>query len=167
MRLNSEPFVGNFNGVLPKNSQRSSSALSVHPVEESRTDASACSALVKARGIRNALTAALERWSRIGVSTGKALPAEVCMVSKDFLLRLGGYGLTTAEIHYHLPDHPKFLQLYVWQEYDLAPGFPLLKGFLAFWQRELEGALHSVRVAHNRLLRPSEWKAVEGVFRLN
>lgn len=89
------------------------------------------------------------------------------MVSKDFLLRLGGYGLTTAEIHYHLPDHPKLLQLYVWQEYDLAPSFPVLKKFLGFWQTELEGALHSVRVAHNRLLRPSEWKAVDGIFRLN
>ena len=91
-----------------------------------------------------------------------------CMlVSKDFLIRLKGYGLTTAEIHYRLPDHPKLLQLYVWQEYDLAPLFPGLKAFLEYWQHELEGALHSVRVAHNQLVKPSEWKAVDGVFRLN
>jgi uncharacterized protein Usg len=32
------------------------------------------------------------------------------------------------------------LQLYVWQEYDLAPHFPELKGFLGYWERELEGA---------------------------
>lgn len=89
------------------------------------------------------------------------------MVAKDFALRLSGYGLTTAEIHYHMPDHPKLLQMYLWQEYDVAPGFPVLKAFLEFWQRELEGALHSVRVAHNLLVRPSEWKAVDGVFRLN
>jgi uncharacterized protein Usg len=77
------------------------------------------------------------------------------------------HGLTTAEIHYRMPDHPRLLQLYLWQEYDLAPDFPALRGFLDFWSRELEGALHSVRIAHNQLVRPSEWKAVDGVFRLN
>ena len=87
------------------------------------------------------------------------------MVSREFRLLMDGYGLTTAEIHYHLPDHPSLLQLYVWQEYDLAPDFPELKGFLGYWQRELEGALHSVRVAHHRLIRPSEWRAVEGIMR--
>ena len=89
------------------------------------------------------------------------------MVSKDFQMQLQGYGLTTAEIHYHMPDHPKLLQLYIWQEYDLAPRFPELKAFLDFWQRELEGALHSVRVAHSQLVRPSEWTAQNGVFHLH
>lgn len=89
------------------------------------------------------------------------------MVDKDFLIRLNGYGLTTAEIHYRIPDHPALLQLFVWQEYDLAPIFPALKSFLAYWQRELEGTLHSVRVAHNQLVEPSEWKAVDGEFRIN
>lgn len=45
------------------------------------------------------------------------------MVSKEFLLRMRGYGLTTAEIHYHLPDDPGLLQLFPWQ-HDLAPEFP-------------------------------------------
>lgn len=89
------------------------------------------------------------------------------MVSKDFLFRSKGYGLTTAEVRYRMPDHPKPLQLFVWQEYGLAPLFPDLKAFLEHWQRELEGALHSVRIAHNQLVTPSEWKAVDDVFRLN
>jgi uncharacterized protein Usg len=89
------------------------------------------------------------------------------MVSKEFVMSLEGYGLTTAEIHYHLPDHPRLLQLFIWQEYDLAPAFPALHHFLDYWQRELEGALHSVRVAHRRLIRPSEWVALNGEFRLN
>jgi uncharacterized protein Usg len=89
------------------------------------------------------------------------------LVSRDFLIRLDGYGLTTAEIHYHIPDYPKLLQLFVWQDYDVAPIFPGLQAFLEYWQRELEGALHSVRVAHSQLVKPSEWKAVDGVFRLN
>jgi uncharacterized protein Usg len=89
------------------------------------------------------------------------------MVSKELKMQLEGYGLTTAEIHYHMPDHPAILQLYIWQEYDLAPLFPVLKNFLTFWQHELEGALHSVRVAHNHLVRPSEWKVQNGVFQLH
>jgi len=86
------------------------------------------------------------------------------MVSQEFLLQLEGYGLTTAEIHYRMPDHPALLQLFVWQDFDVAPAFPTLHGFLEFWQRELEGPLHSVRVAHQRLIKPSEWRAVDGVF---
>jgi len=89
------------------------------------------------------------------------------MPSRDFLLQLEGYGLTTAEIHYRIPDHPRLLQLYLWQEYDLAPLFPALRAFLEFWERDLEGALHSVRVAHNRLIQPMEWQAVDGFFRVN
>lgn len=49
----------------------------------------------------------------------------------------------------------------------MAPLFPGLKSFLAYWQTELQGALHSVRVAHNHLVKPAEWNAVDGVFRLN
>ena len=89
------------------------------------------------------------------------------MVNKDFRMQLQGYGLTTAEIHYHMPDHPRLLQLYIWQEYDLAPRFPGLNAFLDFWQRELEGPLHSVRVAHSNLVKPSEWTALNGVFLLH
>jgi uncharacterized protein Usg len=84
--------------------------------------------------------------------------------SGEFLMQWHGYGLTTAEIHYHLPEHPAFLQLYVWQDYDTAPDFPTLHAFLDYWQRELEGALHSVRVAHQRLIGPAEWRAIDGVI---
>ncbi len=31
-------------------------------------------------------------------------------LSSEFRRRLEGYGLTTAEILYHLPDHPHLLQ---------------------------------------------------------
>jgi len=76
------------------------------------------------------------------------------MTDPAFLKQMEGYGLTTAEIHYHLPDQPSLIQLYVWQEYDLAPKFPELKAFLKFWTREIEGKLHSVVVAHSRLIAP-------------
>ncbi|QUD87546.1 usg protein [Phenylobacterium montanum] len=89
------------------------------------------------------------------------------MASREFELQLKGYGLTTAEIHYRMPDHPALLQTYVWQEYDLAPDFPTLRHFLEFWRRELEGALYSVRVAHQRLIKPSEWRAVNGIIQIH
>jgi uncharacterized protein Usg len=82
-------------------------------------------------------------------------------------LQLKGYGLTTAEILYRLPDHPSMLQTYVWQEYDLAPKFPVLLGFLDFWKRELDGALHSVRYTHKKLISASEWRALDGEILLH
>jgi uncharacterized protein Usg len=82
-------------------------------------------------------------------------------VSKDFRAQIiDGYGLTTANILYRLPDHPALLQTYVWQQYDLFPRFPALQRFLDFWERELEGPLYSVEVAHRRLLAPTDWRAV-------
>ena len=78
-----------------------------------------------------------------------------------------GYGLTTAEINYYRPDHPVLLQSFVWQQYDLAPEFPKLAGFLDHWRREIEAALHSVRVAHKGLILPAEWRAVDGIITLH
>lgn len=59
-----------------------------------------------------------------------------------------------------MPDAQSVLQSYIWQDYDSAPRFPKLLGFLEFWEKELEGPIHSVRVAHARLLRPLELRAV-------
>ncbi|MGD9769214.1 MAG: protein usg [Pseudolabrys sp.] len=59
------------------------------------------------------------------------------------------------------------LQSYVWQEYDLFPKFPELQKFLAFWQAKLDGPLFSVRVAHSRLIKPAELRAIDGVFTLH
>jgi uncharacterized protein Usg len=76
------------------------------------------------------------------------------MIDAVFLARLDGYGLTTAEIHYHRPDAPSLLQLFVWQDHDLAPDFPVFFDFLDHWRREIGAALHSVRGAHDALIRP-------------
>ncbi|MCB4768222.1 usg protein [Ancylobacter sp. Lp-2] len=95
------------------------------------------------------------------------MASDAAPVSADFVRQMGGYGLTTAHILYRMPDHPVLLQTYLWQHYDLFPHFPELQRFLDFWERELEGPLHSVTVAHSRLIRPTELRAVEGVFRLN
>lgn len=72
--------------------------------------------------------------------------------------QLNNYRLTTAEILYHMPDHPAVLQSFVWQELDLAPEFPVLRRFLDFWNRELDGKVYSVRVASAGLITAAEWR---------
>lgn len=89
------------------------------------------------------------------------------VVSPDFLKQLEGYGLTTAEILYRMPDHPALLQTYVWQEYDLYPKFPNLHRFLGFWSHQLEGVLHTITVAHRELIRPAEFRIAADVCKLH
>ncbi|MDD2878024.1 MAG: usg protein [Acidiphilium sp.] len=75
-----------------------------------------------------------------------------------FREQLQGYRLTTAEILYHLPDHPAVLQSFVWQELDIAPRYPVLNAFLEFWARQIDGKLHSVRVGSAALISPGEMR---------
>ena len=72
----------------------------------------------------------------------------------DLLMR--GYRLTTAEILYHMPDHPSVLQSYIWQELDLAPKFPVLTNFLNFWEENLDGPLHSIKMATTGIISARE-----------
>ncbi|MGC8524817.1 MAG: usg protein [Acidibrevibacterium sp.] len=80
--------------------------------------------------------------------------------------QLRQYRLTTAEILYHMPDHPGVLQSFIWQDLDLAPRFPVLHRFLDFWRRDIEGRLHSVRVASVELVTPGEIRAVGHLLHL-
>lgn len=84
-----------------------------------------------------------------------------------FLRMLEGCCLVTAHILYRMPDRLSLLQSFVWQDYDEAPDFPVLNRFLDFWTRSLDGPIHSVEVAHARLIRPAELKAVGGIWALN
>ncbi len=85
----------------------------------------------------------------------------------DLVRQLEGYRLTTAEILYRMPDHPHLLQSFLWQKYDLAPKFPKLQEFLAFWEREIEAKIHSVRVASSRVITPGELRKVDREFTLH
>lgn len=89
------------------------------------------------------------------------------MSSHETELLLKGYGLTTAEIFYHMPDYKHVLNTFVWQEYDLAPDHPKLFEFVEFWQREIEGPLHSVRFTHRKMLASGEWQNQVGEFNLH
>lgn len=82
-------------------------------------------------------------------------------------LQLKDYRLTTANIYYHLPDHPALLQTYVWQEYDMAPEFPQLRKFLDFWREKIEGRLHSVQVTSARLVQAPRYRNPGAYLRLH
>jgi uncharacterized protein Usg len=79
---------------------------------------------------------------------------------------LDGYRLTVAEIFYRLPDHPSLLQTFIWQDYDLVPKYPILHGFLTFWRENLDGELHSVRVASRDLITPDDIRVVDAQYSL-
>ena len=81
--------------------------------------------------------------------------------------QLRGYRLTTFEILYHLPDHPAVLQTFTHQLLDLAPRYPELQRFLAFWEKNIEARLHSVKVASAPLLQPPTIRLAAEIGRLH
>jgi uncharacterized protein Usg len=91
----------------------------------------------------------------------------VTTVDHAFELQMKGWSLTTAEILYRMPDHQRILQTYLWQDYDLAPKFPRLIKFLDFWSSNLDGPVHSVRVAHASIIGPHEMRHVDAEWRLH
>ena len=88
-------------------------------------------------------------------------------MDKGFLHQIEGFSLTTAEILYRFPDHPKLLQSYIWQDYDLAPRFPKLIKFLDFWSHNLDGPLATIRVAQAGLVAPAQLSYVGTEWRLH
>ena len=85
----------------------------------------------------------------------------------SLIFQLKQYRLMTAEILYHMPDHPALLQSFIWQDLDLVPEFPVLRKFLEFWNRSLDGKLHSVKVASTGLISPAEFRFADAELRLH
>ncbi len=89
------------------------------------------------------------------------------MEKTEVELMLKGYGLTTAELTYRMPDYRSVLNTFIWQEYDLAPDYPRLFEFIEFWQDSIEGPLHSVRFTHRKRIASGEWRNVTASFTLH
>ena len=85
----------------------------------------------------------------------------------DVALPIREYRLTTAEIIYHLPDHPDLLQSFIWQKLDLAPDFPELRRFLDFWSHNIDGTLHSVKIGQAGSSGRTRFRHVKASFRLH
>jgi uncharacterized protein Usg len=102
------------------------------------------------------------RHNRAAIKNLDLKDLEILATTQDFQKQVAGHGLTTANILYRCRDHPWLRQSYVGQNYYLYSSFPEQLGSLEFWQKSLEGVLHSVTVAHSRLARPAEWMAFSG-----
>jgi uncharacterized protein Usg len=79
-------------------------------------------------------------------------------------LQLRQFRLTTALITYRLPDYPAILQEYLWQDLDKAPKFPVLGKFLNYWEENIEGQLHSVKVTSAKLIQPARFRHTDHEF---
>ncbi|MBL8648500.1 usg protein [Sphingosinicella sp.] len=88
-------------------------------------------------------------------------------VDGDFVRQMQDWRPLTADILYHMPDHPHVLQSFTWQTLDMAPRFPRLIRFLDFWSHSIDGMLHSVRIMHGASIRPAEYRFVDHELRLN
>lgn len=78
----------------------------------------------------------------------------------DFHAQLLGRRLTTAEILYYIPDHPKLLQSFLWQTLDEAPDFPRVRRFLDYWRREIDAVIHSVAISALEEISPGRARSV-------
>lgn len=78
------------------------------------------------------------------------------MHTSEFEQQLKGGRLTTAEVLYYLPDHPRVIQSFMWQTIDLAPDYPRIQKFLEFWRREIDAVIHSVNVSAAGLVSPAK-----------
>jgi uncharacterized protein Usg len=85
------------------------------------------------------------------VVTGSTTPTE---------LMLHGYVLTLAKLYYRMPDFISVLNVFMWQEYDLALDYPKLFDFIKFWQNNLDGLLHSVSFIHRKKIGWGKWQNV-------
>lgn len=74
----------------------------------------------------------------------------------DLELMLKGYGRTTAEFFYGMPDSPNVINSLTTQFYDVAPDYPRLFEMIEFWSEEIEGPLRSVQFTHSTMLKPAE-----------
>jgi uncharacterized protein Usg len=88
------------------------------------------------------------------------------MVSDGFRKKVLGYGLTTAQILYRTGSSLAAAdlcraELRSVSEIPGTPGFPRLLAGKTRWP------LHSVTVVHSRLIKPAEFRAIDGLFRLH
>jgi uncharacterized protein Usg len=74
----------------------------------------------------------------------------------EFALQLQGYGLSTAEVSYFMPDYPSLIQVFVWQFMTRPRNSPSSSDF-STCGGAIEAVVHSVRVVHDRLLGPRVW----------
>ena len=89
------------------------------------------------------------------------------MGTDDFATQLKGGRLTTAEVLYYMPDHPKLLQSFTWQTLDVAPDYPRVHRFLDYWRKEIQAVIHSVRLSAVGIVSPAQVRFADTVLTLH
>jgi uncharacterized protein Usg len=89
------------------------------------------------------------------------------MTDRDFEAQINGGRLTTAEVLYYMPDHPKLLQSFLWQTVDLAPEYPRVHKFLDFWRKEIDAVIHSVSISAVGIVAPANIRSAKMIGRLH
>ena len=89
------------------------------------------------------------------------------MRTDDFEAQLKGGRLTTAEVLYYMPDHPKLLQSFMWQTLDVAPDYPRVHRFLEHWRKEIQAVIHSVTLSTVGLVSPAKVRFADVVGQLH
>ncbi len=89
------------------------------------------------------------------------------MRTDEFETQLKGGRLTTAEVLYYMPDHPKLLQSFMWQTLDVAPEYPRVHSFLDYWRKEIQAVIHSVRLSTVGIVTPARVRFADVVGTLN
>jgi uncharacterized protein Usg len=89
------------------------------------------------------------------------------LIESEFSQQLRGKRLTTAEVLYYMPDHPKLLQTFTWQTLDQAPEFPRIHRFLQFWMREIDAVIHTVTVSAAGLITPPKVTITKELVTIN
>ncbi len=89
------------------------------------------------------------------------------MRTDEFETQLKGGRLTTAEVLYYMPDHPKLLQSFMWQTLDVAPDYPRVHSFLDYWRKEIQAVIHSVRLSTMGIVTPARVRFADMVGVLN
>jgi uncharacterized protein Usg len=94
------------------------------------------------------------------------------MTREDLVRQLSGWRQTTAEILYRMPDHPKLVQTFIWQEMDRWHNdpqltYPRLRRFCDWWNANLDGAIVQVRVAGARVITAGDLRHLGAEFSLH
>ena len=89
------------------------------------------------------------------------------MRTDEFETQLKGGRLTTAEVLYYMPDHPKLLQSFMWQTLDVAPEYPRVHSFLDYWRKEIQAVIHSVRLSTVGIVTPARVRFADMVGTLH
>lgn len=94
------------------------------------------------------------------------------MNDHDLVRQLTGWRQTTAEILYRMPDHPKLVQTFLWQDLDRWDDdprrtFPRLRKFCNWWNANLDGPIVRVRVDAAQVITAGELRHVDAELRLH